>query len=240
MADRSESKRLGRSLDGVFQEYGEHNARLRELNSEVRENLEETRRLDDDEQRIFDDFDAASSEEDKATLLLEARELQKRRQQAGKELIRLLEEVEEHKSAHEAIKERVDERIENVHIAALETAKMLFELAKLVATLAIGTIVAMSAVTPALLPRLNSLEGLWPAFGWLLTSVVVSVVMCVYSMSQVSQLVAQLNEIRRSRLPRWASRLLGALPYAVLLTFSAGALVIGIGKFVLFVSTNLN
>src|SRR5918994_4946840 len=136
---------------------------------------------------------------------------------------------------------------------ALDMEKRLFEMRKhvatlaigtIVATLAIGTIVAIYAVTPALLPKLNNPEGLWPAFGWLLISVAGSIILCVYSLSQVSQLFARGSVGRgrrsnRSRLPGWASKLLRALPYTVLITFSAGALLIGIVSFALFISASI-
>jgi hypothetical protein len=230
-------------MGDVWHEYGEHAERFRELNSKLQEKLEEARRIDGSEQRILERFDTAFGEQDKAALLFEAKELQKRRQQVDEEWGRLLEEFEELEAAHEALTKRADERLEDVRKSALETEKMLFDIGKLVATLSIGTIVAMSAVTPALLPKLDNLEGLWPAFGWLLTSVAVSIIMCIYSTSQVSQLLARGSMRRRrsirSKLPSWASNLVRVMPYSVLLTFSVGALLIGIVRFVLFISVSI-
>lgn len=214
-----------------------------ELSSELRDRLEEARSIDDEEQRIVDKLETAS-EEEKTVLLFKARELQERRKMVVEKVVQLIEESEDSHAGSDAQDSRVDERLEDVRIAALETEKKLFKMRKLVATLAIGTIVAIYAVTPALLPKLNNLEGLWPAFGWLLISVAGSTIMCVYSLSQVSQLLARGSLGRgrgsnRSRLPDWASKLLLALPYTVLITFSAGALLIGIVSFALFISASI-
>ena len=248
-------------MDRVTIEQAAHILGIEESNSELRDRLEEARSIDDEEQRIVDELETAS-EEEMTALLFEARELQERRKMVVEKVAQLIEESEDTHAGSDALDSRVDERLEDVHIAALETEKKLFEMRKLVATLAIGTIVAtlaigtivatlaigtivaISAVTPALLPKLNNLEGLWPAFGWLLISVAGSIIICVYSMSQVSQLFAQgsVGLGRRSnwsRLPGWASKLIRALPYTVLITFSAGALLIGIVSFALFISASI-
>ena len=223
-----------------------------ESSSELRDRLEEARSIDDEEQRIMDEFETAS-EEEKRVLLFKARELQERRKMVVEKVALLIEESEDSHAGSGALDSRVDERLEDVRIAALETEKKLFEMRKLVATLAIGTIVAtlaigtivaIYAVTPALLPKLNNPEGLWPAFAWLLISVAGSIILCVYSLSQVSQLFAQGSvglgiRSNRSRLPGWASKLIRALPYTVLITFSAGALLIGIVSFALFISASI-
>jgi len=223
-----------------------------ESNSELRDRLEEARSIDDEEQRIMDEFETAS-EEEKRVLLFKARELQERRKMVVEKVALLIKESEDSHAGSGALDSRVDERLEDVRIAALETEKKLFEMRKLVATLAIGTIVAtlaigtivaIYAVTPALLPKLNNPEGLWPAFAWLLISVAGSIILCVYSLSQVSQLFTQGSVGRgrrsnRSRLPGWASKLIRALPYTVLITFSAGALLIGIVSFALFISASI-
>jgi hypothetical protein len=223
-----------------------------ESSSELRDSLEEARSIDDEEQRIMDKLETAS-EEEMTALLFKARELQERRKMVVEKVALLIEESEDSHAGSDATDSRVDERLEDVRIAALETEKKLFEMRKLVATLAIGTIVAtlaigtivaIYAVTPALLPKLNNPEGLWPAFAWLLISVAGSIILCVYSLSQVSQLFAQGSLGRgrrsnRSRLPGWASKLLRALPYTVLITFSAGALLIGIVSFALFISASI-
>jgi hypothetical protein len=223
-----------------------------ESNSELRDRLEEARSIDDEEQRIMDKLETAS-EEEMTALLFKARELQERRKMVVEKVALLIEESDDTHAGSGALDSRVDERLEDVRIAALDTEKKLFEMRKLVATLAIGTIVAtlaigtivaIYAVTPALLPKLNNPEGLWPAFAWLLISVAGSIILCVYSLSQVSQLFAQGSLGRgrrsnRSRLPGWASKLLRALPYTVLITFSAGALLIGIVSFALFISASI-
>jgi hypothetical protein len=223
-----------------------------ESNSELRDRLEEARSIDDEEQRIMDEFETASEEEERV-LLFKARELQERRKMVVEKVALLIKESEDSHAGSGALDSRVDERLEDVRIAALETEKKLFEMRKLVATLAIGTIVAtlaigtivaIYAVTPALLPKLNNPEGLWPAFAWLLISVAGSIILCVYSLSQVSQLCTQGSVGRgrrsnRSRLPGWASKLIRALPYTVLITFSAGALLIGIVSFALFISASI-
>jgi hypothetical protein len=188
-------------LHDLYQEAKEHNERLRELTSKFQDSLAERHRLDAREQQLLDSLEAASDEEDKAALLFEARELHERREELDEETTKFAQEAEELRAEDELLFRRLDEGLENVRTAALETEKMLFEIGKLVATLAIGAIVAMAAVTPALLPELKSLEGLWPAFGWLLTSIVASVMMCMYSLSNVSRLLAQLERTRRSRLP---------------------------------------
>ena len=222
-----------------------------ESNSELRDRLEEARSIDDEEQRIMDEFETASEEEERV-LLFKARELQERRKMVVEKVALLIKESEDSHAGSGALDSRVDERLEDVRIAALDTEKMLFEMRKLVATLAIGTIVttlaigtivAISAVTPALLPKLNNLEGLWPAFGWLLISMAGSIILCAYSMSQVSQLLARGSlgrgrRSKRSRLPGWASKLIRALPYTVLITFSTGALLIGVVSFALFISAS--
>jgi hypothetical protein len=223
-----------------------------ESNSELRDRLEEARSIDDEEQRIMDELETAS-EEEKTVQLFKARELQERRKMVVEKVALLIDELEDTHAGSGALDSRVDERLEYVRIAALDMEKKLFEMRKLVATiaigtivatLAIGTIVAIYAVTPALLPKLNNPEGLWPAFGWLLISVAGSIILCVYSLSQVSQLFAQGSvgrgrRLRRSRLPDWASKLIRALPYTVLITFSAGALLIGIVSFALFISASI-
>jgi hypothetical protein len=214
-----------------------------ESSSELRDRIEEARSIDDEEQRIMDELETAS-EEEKTILLFKARELQERRKMVVEKVALLIEESEDSHAGSDALDSRVDERLEDVRIAALETEKKLFEMRKLVATLAIGTIVAIYAVTPALLPKLNNPEGLWPAFGWLLISVAGSIILCAYSMSQVSQLFARGSLGRgrrsnRSRLPGWASKSIRALPYTVLITFSAGALLIGIVSFALFISASI-
>ena len=214
-----------------------------ESNSELRDRLEEARSIDDEEQRIMDELETAS-EEEKTVLLFKARELQERRKMVVEKVALLIKESEDSHAGSGALDSRVDERLEDVRIAALETEKRLFEMRKLVATLAIGTIVAIYAVTPALLPKLNNPEGLWPAFAWLLISVAGSIILCVYSLSQVSQLFARGSVGRgrrsnRSNLPGWASKLIRALPYTVLITFSAGALLIGIVSFALFISASI-
>jgi len=223
-----------------------------ESNSELRDRLDEARSIDDEEQRIVDKLETAS-EEEMTVLLFEARELQERREMVVKKVAQLIEESEDSHAASDAPDSRVKERLEAVRIVALDTEKKLFEMRKLVATLAIGTIaitlaigtiVAIYAVTPALLPKLNNPEGLWPAFGWLLISVAGSIILCVYSMSQVSQLFARGSVGRgrrsnKSRLPGSASKLIRALPYTVLITFSAGALLIGIVSFALFISASI-
>jgi hypothetical protein len=210
-----------------------------ESSSELRDSLDEARSIDGEEQRIVDKLETAS-EEEKTVLLFKARELQERRKMVVEKVALLIEESEDSHAGSDALDSRVDERLEDVRIAALETEMKLLKMRKLVATLAIGTIVAtlaigtilaVYAVTPALLPKLNNPEGLWPAFGWLLISVAGSIILCVYSMSQVSQLFARgsVGRGRRSnryRLPGWASKLIRALPYTVLITFSASALLI--------------
>jgi hypothetical protein len=223
-----------------------------ESSSELRDSLDEARSIDDEELRIMDKLETAS-EEEKTVLLFKARELQERRKMVVEMVAQLIEESEDSHAGSEALDSCVDERLEDVRIAALETEKNLFEMRKvvatlavgtIVATLAIGTIVAKYAVTPALLPKLNNPEGLWPAFGWLLISVAGSIILCVYSMSQVSQLFARGSVGRgrrsnRSRLPDWTSKLIRALPHTVLITFSAGALLIGIVSFALFISASI-
>jgi hypothetical protein len=223
-----------------------------ESGSELRDRLEEARSIDDEEQRIVDKLETAS-EEEKSALVIKARELQERRKIWVEKVAQLIEESEDTHAASDAPDSRVDEWLEYARIAALDMEKKLFVMRTLVSTLAIGTIavtlaigtiVAISAVTPALLPKLNNLEGLWPAFGWLLISVAGSIIMCVYSMSQVSQLMARgsvgwSRGSNRSRLPDWASKLIRALPYTVLITFSAGALLIGIVSFALFISASI-
>ena len=223
-----------------------------ESNSELRDRLDEARSIDDEEQRIVDKLETAS-EEEKTVLLFKARELQERRKMVVEKVALLIEESEDTHAGSEALDSRMDERLEDVRIAALETEKKLFEMRKLVATLAIGTIVAtlaigtivaIYAVIPALLPKLNNPEGLWPAFSWLLISVAGSIILCAFSMSQVSHLFARGSVGRgrrsnRSRLPGWASKLIRALPYTVLITFSAGALLIGIVSFALFISASI-
>jgi hypothetical protein len=213
-----------------------------ESSSELRDSLDEARSIDDEEQRIVDKLETAS-EEEKTVLLFKARELQERRKMVVEKVALLIEQAEDSHAGSDALDSRVDERLEDVRIAALETEMKLLKMRKLVATLAIGTIgtivatlaigtiVAVYAVTPALLPKLNNPEGLWPAFGWLLISVAGSIILCVFSMSQVSQLFARgsVGRGRRSnryRLPGWASKLIRALPYTVLITFSASALLI--------------
>lgn len=213
-----------------------------ESSSELRDSLDEARSIDDEEQRIVDKLETAS-EVEKTVLLFKARELQERRKMVVEKVALLIEESEDSHAGSDALDSRVDERLEDVRIAALETEMKLLKMRKLVATLAIGTIgtivatlaigtiVAVYAVTPALLPKLNNPEGLWPAFGWLLIPVAGSIILCVYSMSQVSQLFARgsVGRGRRSnryRLPGWASKLIRALPYTVLITFSASALLI--------------
>jgi hypothetical protein len=235
-------------MDRVTIEQAAHILGIEEKSSsELRDRLEEARSIDDEEQRIVDKLETAS-EEEKRVLLFKVRELQERRKMVVEKVTLLIEESEDSHAASGAPNSRVDERLEDVRkdvrIAALDMKKKLFEMRKLVATLAIGTIVAISAVTPAFLPKLNNLEGLWPAFGWLLISVAGSIIMCVYSMSQVSQLLAQGSVGRgrrsnRSNLPGWASKLIRALPYTVLMTFSAGALLIGIVSFALFISASI-
>jgi hypothetical protein len=226
-------------MGDVWEEYDEHKKRFRKLPSKFQQILENERSIDEEEQRILEALDSASGE-DKAALLFEARELQTRRQQCVEEQERLVEEFEQIEAAQTALSTRANERLEDVRSAALETEKMLFEIGKLVATLAIGTIVAMTAVTPALLPKLDNLAGLWPAFVWLLISVGTSVFLCMYCMMQVSQLLARpRRRSKPSRLPRWSRHLIGRLPYMILGTFSVGALVIGLYKFALFVSTNI-
>jgi hypothetical protein len=220
-----------------------------ESSSELRDRLNEARSIDDEEQRIVDKLETAS-EEELTALLFEARELQERRKIWVKKVAQLIEESADTHAASDAPDSRVDEWLEYARIAALDMEKKLFVMRTLVSTLAIavtlaiGTIVAISAVTPALLPKLNNLEGLWPAFGWLLISVAGSIIMCVYGMSQVSQLMARGSVgwgrgSNRSRLPDWASKLIRALPYTVLITFSAGALLIGIVSFALFIGASL-
>ena len=239
-------------MDRVTIEHAAHILGIEESNSELRDRLEEARSIDDEEQRIMDELETAS-EEEKRVLLFKARELQERRKMVVEKVVLLIEESEDSHAGSGALDSRVDERLEHVRIAALDMEKKLFEMRKLVATLAIGTIVAtlaigtivaIYAVTPALLPKLNNPEGLWPAFAWLLISVAGSIILCVYSLSQVSQLFAQGSLGRgrrsnRSRLPGWASKLIRALPYTVLITFSAGALLIGIVSFALFISASI-
>jgi len=222
-----------------------------ESSSELRDRLDEARSIDDKEQHIMDKLETAS-EEEKTVLLFKARELQERRKMVVEKVALLIKESEDSHAGSGALDSRVDERLEDVRIAALETEKKLFEMRKLVATLAIGTIVAtlaigtivaIYAVTPAHLPILNNPEGLWPAFGWLLISVAGSIILCAFSMSQVYQLfargsVGRSSRSNRSRLPGWASKLMRALPYTVLITFSAGALLIEIVSFALFISAS--
>ena len=224
-----------------------------ESNCELRDSLDEACSIDDEEQRIVDKLETASVEE-KTVLLFKARELQERRKMVVEKVALLIEESEDSHAAYDAPDSRMDERLEDVRIAALDMEKNLFEMRKLVATLAIGTIVAtlaigtivaIYAVIPALLPILNNPEGLWPAFSWLLISVAGSIILCAFSMSQVSQLFARGSvgrgrRSRRSRLPGWASKLIRALPYTVLITFSAGALLIGIVSFALFISASIS
>jgi hypothetical protein len=223
-----------------------------EPGSELRDRLNEALSIDDEEQRIVDKLETAS-EEELTALLFEARELQERRKIWVDKVAQLMEESEDTHAASDAPDSRVDEWLEYARIAALDMEKKLLVMRTLVSTLAIGTIavtlaigtiVAISAVTPALLPKLNNLEVLWPAFGWLLISVAGSIIMCVYSMSQVSQLMARGSVgwgrgSNRSRLPDWASKLIRALPYTVLITLSAGALLIGIVSFALFISASI-
>ena len=130
-----------------------------ESSSELRDRLDEARSIDDKEQRIMDKLETAS-EEEKTVLLFKARELQERRKMVVEKVALLIEESEDSHAGSGALDSRVDERLEDVRIAALDMEKNLFEMRKLVATLAIGTIVAIYAVTPALLPKLNNLEGL--------------------------------------------------------------------------------
>ena len=223
-----------------------------ESSSELRDSLDEARSIDDEELRIMDKLETAS-EEEKTVLLFKARELQERRKMVVEKVALLIEESEDSHAGSGALDSRVDERLEDVRIAALDMEKKLFVMRTLVSTLAIGTIavtlaigtiVAIYAVTPALLPKLNNPEGLWPAFGWLLISVAGSIILCVYGMSQVSQLMARGSVgwgrgSNRSRFPDWASKLIRALPHTVLITFSAGALLIGIVSFALFISASI-
>jgi hypothetical protein len=231
-------------MDRVTIEQAAHILGIEEESSfELRDRLNEARSIDDEEQRIVDKLETAS-EEELTALLFEARELQERRKIWVEKVAQLIEESEDTHAASDAPDSRVDEWLEYARIAALDMEKKLFVMRTHVSTLAIGTIVAISAVTPALLPKLNNLEGLWPAFGWLLISVAGSIIMCVYGMSQVPQLMARGSVgwgrgSNRSRLPDWASKLIRALPYTVLITFSAGALLIGIVSFALFIGASL-
>jgi hypothetical protein len=240
-------------MDRVTIEQAAHILGIEEESSfELRDRLNEARSIDDEEQRIVDKLETAS-EEELTALLFEARELQERRKIWVEKVAQVIEESADTHAASDAPDSRVDEWLEYARIAALDMEKKLFVMRTLVSTLAIGTIavtlaigtiVAISAVTPALLPKLNNLEGLWPAFGWLLISVAGSIIMYVYGMSQVSQLMARgsvgwSRGSNRSRLPDWASKLIRALPYTVLITFSAGALLIGIVSFALFISASI-
>ncbi len=211
-------------LDELIEERNEHAKSMKDLLRRTEKIVDKARRLKDEAWQESDDLS-----ERKIRSIKEAVE----------EADSLLEEVGKASVKLNDLHTRMDAGLENVRTAALETEKMLFEVGKLTATLAIGTIVAISAVTPALLPNLGSLEGLWPAFGWLLCSVAVSIVMCLYSMSQVSQLLANLRRRNRARLPDWASWWINALPYSLMLTLSVGALLIGLAQFAFFVSVNL-
>lgn len=226
-------------LQGLFKRYEEYNKHLRELNFKLRDNGIEQRQIFDEAQRTVETAEASSKEEERAALLRIVDGRLERVKQLGEEFSLLQQEYENTQAEVDALKGSVDENMAHVHTAAIETERLLFEIGKLVATLSIGTIVAISAVTPALLPNLNDLGSLWPAFGWIFTAIVASVLLCMYAMSNISQLLAQLAT-RKSWLPLWASRVVGATPYAFLLTFSVGALLIGIGGFVLFVSRNMS
>ena len=173
-------------MDRVTIEQAAHPRHRGGVKFELLNRLDEARSIDDEEQRIVDKLETAS-EEEMTALLFKARELQERRKMVVEKVALLIEESDDTHAGSVPGLPR-GRGLEDVRIAALETEKKLFEMRKLVATLAIGTIVAtlaigtivaIYAVTPALLPKLNNPEGLWPAFAWLLISVAGSIILCV-------------------------------------------------------------
>lgn len=225
-------------LDELHDEHAVLLARFKEINDAMRVKSGEQDRLSAEVVRFLDAYDPDTGEEDAAVLRLDSHGFVERSNRLQEESDQLIEEAEETKAALDELQERIWAGVERTRTAAVETEKMMFEIAKLVATLDVGIIVAVAAVTPSLFPDLRSLAGLWPSFGWMLGSVAASILLCMFTMSNVSQLLANIRR-KRSRLPKPLSRLVGALPYAVLLTLSIGGLLIGIGKFAIFVSMNL-
>jgi hypothetical protein len=142
-----------------------------------------------------------------------------------------------------ALGERTGQAREALRTSVIETDKMFFEVFKLVATLAIGSIVAISAVTPALFPRLGTLEGLWPAYGWLLVSLASAVIACNYLAFSIGRTLNRLRPRRKGwlgrKVPERVSRHASELIYAVLMALPLVSLLNGLWKFTRFVSSGL-
>jgi hypothetical protein len=227
-------------LNDLIRQRAEIGDRLRELNSKLQENHDERQRLDADKQRIMDNLEAAPDEADRDVIALETDDIYERQRQLVEEALGLIKDSEKAREADAEISKRIDEALEKVRVAAIESEKMLFEVFKLVATLGIAASVAIAAVTPALLPKLNSFEGLWPVYEWLLASIAASVIACAVLAFSISNMLMPARRARRSRMPGWVRRLIGASVYAVLFSFSLAGLLWGLFGFVLFISTQLN
>ena len=227
----------------VNQSYEEINARLKALLAKSVGHADEIERVDADVDRIAQALEGASSEE-KDALLFEAQELSRKRDGLVGELRSSLTEAEGLREDSSALRKRSPLALEELRTASLETEKMFFEVYKLVATLAVGSIVAISAVTPALFPQLGNLEGLWPAYGCLLFSLASAVVACAYLALSIGM---TLNPKRprgkgwlSRRLPEKADRLISAITYAAVLALPLSSLLIGLWWFVTFVGAGLD
>jgi hypothetical protein len=220
--------------------------RLKALGARSETLADELTRIDAREEQIEKALESASSE-DKEALLFEAGELRRE----GKAIAENIREEAKNEAAElESIREEMaalDERTgparEAFRTAATEIEKMYFEVFKLVATLAIGSIVAISAVTPALFPRLGNLEGLWPAYGWLLFSLASAVVACTYLALSIGTTLTRSRTRRKGwlgrKVPERVSRQASSIIYAALMTLPLFSLLNGLWKFTTFVSSGL-
>lgn len=235
----------------------ENRDKRKDIENEVGEIRSQVNEVSGEKQRISETEDA--SLQDLKTLEAKLAELVDRISRLKTNMAQVDKEAEHLLAEYEPIqartRTRINRKIEDIRSAQIETEKMMFEFGKLLATVAIAGIVAVSAVSPALLPELDSPAGLWPALLWLLVAVIGSVSLCFYSMANASRILFRekqsfdtldrlINKIpqrvRAIKVLRWICRIKNVLPYAVLLISSMGALIIGILRFILFMDSNLS
>ena len=225
------------NLEEIVESRQELIERLQSINPRMERIDSDLDRVMANQERIAKAVEGASSEH-KEALLFEAEELNREFESVAEEFKRAKEELKSIRAAMSALDERTGPAREALRTAAIETEKMVFEVFKLVATLAIGSVVAISAVTPALFPRLGNLEGLWPAYGWLLVSLASSVVACAYLAISIGMSLNPLRPRRKGwlgrRVPEKVSRLISAIGHAALLSLPLSSLLIGLWKFTAF------
>lgn len=118
------------------------------------------------------------------------------------------------------------QHIEQARTAKLESDKMMFEIAKLVATIATGVVVAISVISASLIPEPDNVRLLWASYGSMLVSISFSITFCVAATFSIFARLSPFSD---------ESGTLWQVVYWVFFVFSVSGIPIGLLLFAEFI-----